>query len=80
MVSLFATSTSTSGQSLMKNSAPEELAQANCVNKEEKKNSRKTTPKDREEALREADRIIEKLEQSYVRTATALRSLKNVGS
>ena len=80
MVSLFAMSTSTFGQSPKKNPAPDGLVRAAAVNKEEKQASRKTRPEDREAALREADRIIEKLEQSYLRTATALRSLNNLGS
>ena len=64
----------------MKNSTSDELTKADCVKKDEEQSPRKTNPKDREEALREADRIIAKLEQSYLRTATALRSLNNVGS
>ena len=80
MVSLFAMSTSTFGQSPKKNPAPDGFVQAAGVNKEEEQYPRKTNPEDREAALREADRIIEKLEESYIRTATALRSLNNVGS
>jgi hypothetical protein len=64
----------------MKDPVPDGLIQADCIKEEEKQSSRKTNPKDREAALREADRIIAKLEQSYLRTATALRSLNNVGS
>ena len=49
-------------------------------NAEAKKGPRKPMPKDREAALREADRIIEKLEESYRRTAVVLRSLNNIAS
>ncbi|MFP6901067.1 MAG: hypothetical protein VCA36_08990 [Opitutales bacterium] len=73
-------STSTFGQFPKKNPAPDGLVQRAAVNKEEKQAPRKTRPEDRETALREADRIIEKLEQSYLRTATVLRSLNNVDS
>ena len=49
-------------------------------NGEAKKGPRKPMPKDREAALGEADRIIEKLEESYRRTAVVLRSLNNIAS
>ena len=49
-------------------------------NGEAKKGLRKPRPKDRESALREADLIIEKLEESYRRTAAVLRSLNNIAS
>jgi len=78
MVSLFAMSTSTFQQPHMKKPAPDPSARITGGNgKQEARNPR---AKDREPALREADRIIEKLEESYSRSGQVLRSLNNIGS
>ena len=64
----------------MKKSTADARASVVGGNPEAKKGLRKPCPKDRETALREADLIIERLEESYRRTAAVLRSLNNVAS
>lgn len=78
MASLFAMSTSTFQQPHIVKSAPAASAPISGGTNEQA--VRKPRPKDRESALREADRIIEKLEESYWRTGTVLRNCSNFGS
>ena len=72
--------TSSSEQPSIEKSTVDDFAPVVGGNGEAKQGPRKPRPKDRESALREADLIIEKLEESYRRTAAVLRSLNNIAS